>query len=81
MKEYISRKEASEIIGFGKRTIDGLIRDGKLQAIKVGSRGVRIKKASLDDLINSSSFYIAPKAPKPDNVKFENASEDDTDMY
>lgn len=92
--EYMSRKQVAEMLGFGQKTIDNWLREGKFEAIKVGKRGVRIKRSSVEDLINNNKFYVAPKIkeepikeepmkeiPKVHDVVFENASEDDTDMY
>lgn len=81
--KYITIKQAAKTLGFTERTLSTWLKEGKLKAIKVGKRGLRISQLSIDELINNHQFKIAEKEvkEKPPNVQFENASEDDTDLY
>lgn len=87
--KYITIKEAAKKLGFTERTMSNWLKEGKLKAIKVGKRGLRISQQSIEDLINNHQFKVAnnkiPETPvekiEEPNVIFENASEDDTDMY
>ncbi len=52
MSEWISMKEASELLGVTTNTIRRLIRDGVLPAYEIkGVRGFQIKRADVEALI------------------------------
>ena len=49
-QKYISIKQASTITGLHANTIRNYIRIGKLKAVRVGARIVRIEKSELENL-------------------------------
>lgn len=62
-KEWMSYAEAQEYCGFGKTLLWELIRDGEIEAAKIGSgskrRTVRISRSSLDDYLRRNSTRSA----------------------
>ena len=48
--KYLSIKEASTITGLHANTIRNYIRIGKLKAVRVGARIVRIERSELENL-------------------------------
>ncbi len=52
---YFTRKQAAEYIVSHEITIDRLIRDGKLPAVKLSKRFIRIKRTDLDKLIERNT--------------------------
>jgi excisionase family DNA binding protein len=49
-QKYLSIKQASTITGLHANTIRNYIRIGKLKAVRVGARIVRIERSELDNL-------------------------------
>ena len=49
-QKYVSIKQASTITGLHANTIRNYIRIGKLKAVRVGARIVRIEKSELENL-------------------------------
>lgn len=50
---YVS--EVSEKLNCSKPSVYRLIEEGKLKAVKIGERGLRIKERSLKDFLNKSA--------------------------
>ncbi len=55
VSQYLTRQQSAEYIDSHQITIDRLIRDGKLPALKLSKRFVRIKRSDLDKLIESNT--------------------------
>lgn len=51
LPKVATRAEAADALRVSTRTIDRLIRDGKLRAVNVGARTVRVTVDSIDALI------------------------------
>lgn len=62
---YISVQNAVEVLGCMDHQVYSLIQEGKLTAIKIGVRAIRISEKSLWDFIAANTVnpqdYIAPK--------------------
>lgn len=58
--DFVSASEAAELLGVSRMWVSSLIRDGKLQAVRVGSSWV-IERKDLEDLIARR----AADPPKP----------------
>jgi excisionase family DNA binding protein len=48
LPEYISRAKAAELIGVTPRTLDNMIRDGRLTGYRLGPRTVRLNRAEVE---------------------------------
>lgn len=53
-EKYLAVNTVADILSCRVRTIYEMIRDGKLQAIRLGSKHYRISEKSLQDFIESS---------------------------
>jgi excisionase family DNA binding protein len=49
--EILTPREAAEAIGVDRETIYRMIRDGKLPAMRVGTRSLRIERAAVETLL------------------------------
>lgn len=59
---YLTKQQAAARLGIGIRTLDGLIRSGKLPAYRVAERLVRIDEADLERYAKSQRVPAEPKA-------------------
>lgn len=55
VKRTYTRREAKEIIGCCLATIDQLIRDGRLRAIRLSPRRIVIPASALEEYLNGNS--------------------------
>ncbi len=53
MDRYIYVHKAADILGCRKNYIYDLIKNGHLDAIRIGKRAIRVSEASLNDFIES----------------------------
>jgi excisionase family DNA binding protein len=51
-EEYLTKQTAGELLGVTARTIHTWLREGKLQASKLGHKTVRIKRSSIDKMLD-----------------------------
>ena len=62
---YISVQNAVEVLGCMDHQVYSLIQEGKLQAVRIGVRAIRVSEKSLWDFIAANTVdprdYIAPK--------------------
>lgn len=62
-KEWLSYSESGEYCGFGKTLLWELIRDGEIEASRVGTgnkrRSIRISRSSLDAYLRRNSTRSA----------------------
>ena len=57
--QYLSRKEVAKILGVNARTVDRLIKEGQLKAVKLGNQKrslVKIHKDALAAFLKSRSI-------------------------
>jgi len=68
--KYITIQTVAETLSCTEQHIYALIKDGSLQAIKVGSRAVRVSMQSLNDFIDNNTIdpdnYFAPDPDEKD---------------
>ncbi len=48
LPEYVTRQEAADILGISLSTLDKMIDDGRVPALRLTDRTVRIAKSDLD---------------------------------
>jgi excisionase family DNA binding protein len=65
-EEYISVPRAAEILGVGRPTIAGYVRAGKIKAVRLSHKTLRIKKSDFEDFI--AQAYAAPVKGAPGNL-------------
>lgn len=53
-KELLTVDEIGEFLGLKRQTVYNLIKQGKLKAIKLGYKTVRVQKSDLIEYINNS---------------------------
>ena len=62
---YISVSNAAEVLGSMEKVVYDLVQEGKLQAVRIGVRAVRISEKSLWDFIAANTVdpkhYVAPE--------------------
>jgi excisionase family DNA binding protein len=51
VSEYLTPKKAADELKIDRQTVYRMIRDGRLQAFRLGKRGWRIPRAALDDAL------------------------------
>ena len=49
-------RKAAQILGTTERHIYNMIKSGKLKAIKIGPRGIRVSNRSVEDYIEKSNL-------------------------
>ena len=49
--KLLTRQEVAELLGTGTRKVDDFIRRGELEAIRLGSRTIRVMESSLHELL------------------------------
>jgi excisionase family DNA binding protein len=54
MEAYLSRKETADYLGVTTKTVDRYIADGRLAAVRLGPRMVRIPTASIEALLTEA---------------------------
>lgn len=74
MNEYMSVNEASEFMGVTPRAVRKWIKEGKIEAFKVGGYSVRIKRSFIENFVKKVPSKVSVE--KKDNVVFEDASKD-----
>lgn len=62
-EKLIHVKTAAQMLCCTTRHVYNLVRDGKIEAVRVGPRGMRIKKSSMDQFLQENTidpeeFYI-----------------------
>ena len=48
--------EVAKVLGVSYDTILNLVKKGKLKSIRIGPRLIRIKKSSVEELLNETNF-------------------------
>ena len=71
--KYLTVQSVAEMLACSPHYIYALVRDGKLQAVKIGKRALRISEQSLQAFIatrvvNSEDYFAPEKPPAPENV-------------
>ena len=54
--ELYTPNEVAKVLGVSYDTILSLIKKGKLKSIRIGPRLIRIKKSSVEELLNETNF-------------------------
>ena len=65
MDEYLSPREAAEILGVSDRTVRNLCEQRKLKHRRLSARNIQIKREWLDDYL--SSIIIEPETGEHSN--------------
>ena len=52
MDEYLHVKEVAKLLAVSEQTIRKLIKDGMLHSVRIGKRGVRVSRISIEEYIN-----------------------------
>jgi excisionase family DNA binding protein len=53
-REYLSYERVAAELDVSRKTVERMVRDGRLPAIRLGKRIMRISRDDLDSLLNSS---------------------------
>lgn len=51
--ELVTRASAARLLKISARSLDRMLKEGDIRAVKIGKRSVRINEAQLHDFINS----------------------------
>ncbi|MDH3025302.1 helix-turn-helix domain-containing protein [Gordonia alkanivorans] len=62
-KRYISLAQLSEELDISPRTARRLVAEGKLKAVRLSERCIRVERAELDRFLATASGGIGPAAP------------------
>ena len=54
--ELYTPNEVAKVLGVSYDTILNLVKKGKLKSIRIGPRLIRIKKSSVEELLNETNF-------------------------
>lgn len=57
MNEYLTPKEVADVLKLRVLTIYEWIRIGKIKALKLGRKTIRINKEELDRLLNERGYF------------------------
>jgi len=63
--EYLNKKQASQLLGVCTRTLENWVREGKLKASKPTKQTFRIKRSSIDEMMDRHASVISPDQARP----------------
>jgi excisionase family DNA binding protein len=59
--ELLTRKQAAHLLGIGLKTLDRLVREGRLRHIKAGARILRFRPADIEYFLDESACNSTAK--------------------
>ena len=59
--ELLTRKQAARLLGIGLKTLDRLVRDGRLRHIKAGARILRFRPVDIEFFLDESACNSTTK--------------------
>lgn len=70
--KYLPVNQVAKILGCTERFVYLMVKDGKLKALRLGSRAIRISECSLNEFVNSNTvdpddFFGFEVSPRKDH--------------
>jgi excisionase family DNA binding protein len=63
MEDWLTIKEAAEILRLSEHTVRDQVRDGKIPSMKLGHRTVRVRRVDIEALLPPTEHVSVPALP------------------